>query len=301
MRTSHPNRFFVDVRAAAAMLVAALPGVSVADPVLDRIRERGTIVLAHRESSVPLSYLVDGKPVGYSMDVCHKLAARIAAEVGLKSPRIEYKLVTSATRFDVIEQGLADLECGSTTNTTARRKRVSFTISHFIAASRVMVLSKHPYDRIEDLNKRRIASTAGTTNVGSLEQEAKLKGLDLKIELAKDHAEAVSWVQSGKVDGFAMDDVLLFGLRASSADSNALKIIGKPITIEPYSIGFARDNPDLKRVVDREIRRLIMSKELHAMYDRWFQQPIPPKGITLGMPMSFLLQDSLKYPSDYVP
>ena len=48
-------------------------------------------------------------------------------------------------------------------------------------------------------------------------------GIALKIEPAKDHAEGFGWVVDGKVEGFAMDDVLLFGLRASHSRPEDLR------------------------------------------------------------------------------
>ena len=288
----------------SGLLLAAcslLPIAAQADDTLGRIRSRGVITIAHREASIPLSYVADGKPVGYSIDICLKLAEAIAKQLALKSWRIDYKLVTSATRFDVLERGEADVECGSTTNTAARRERVAFTIPHFIASSRLMVRSSEPAERIEELNHRTIASTTGTTNIQSLAQEAQLKGLTLNIVPSRDHAEGMAWVLAGKVDAFAMDDVLLYGLRATAPRPEALKIIGKPITIEPYAIAFARNNPELKRIADAELRRLIASHELHQLYAKWFTQPIPPKGINLEMRMPHLLVDSLKYPTDFVP
>jgi glutamate/aspartate transport system substrate-binding protein len=290
--------FFFRHAAFALALGAALPASA---GTLERIRQRGVIVIAHREASIPLSYLSQGQAVGYSVDVCLKLSEAIAKQLALKAWRIEYKPVTSSTRFDVLERGEADMECGSTTNTAARRERVAFTIPHFIAASRVMVKASQPWERIEDLEGRTVASTTGTTNIQSLAHEADIKGVKLKIVPSRDHAEGVAWVQSGQVDGFAMDDVLLYGLRASAADPSALKIIGKPMTIEPYAIAFARGDAALKKLIDTEMRRLIASGELHQMYRRWFLQPIPPKGINLDMRMPHLLADSLKYPTDYVP
>lgn len=268
---------------------------------LDRIRQRGVIVIAHREASIPLSYLSQGQAVGYSVEVCQKLSEAIAKQLAMKSWHIEYKPVTPATRFEVIERGEADMECGSTTNTAARRERVAFTIPHFIATSRLMVKASKPWERIEDMEGRTIASTTGTTNIQSLAHEADLKSVKLKIVPSRDHAEGAAWVQSGQVDGFAMDDVLLYGLRANAADPSALKIIGKPMTIEPYAIAFARGDTAFKKLIDTEMRRIIVSGELQQMYRRWFTQPIPPKGINLDMRMPHLLADSLKYPSDYVP
>ena len=268
---------------------------------LERIRATGTVVIGHRESSVPMSYVADGAPMGYSVDVCLQIAQALGRHLKLPPPRVAYRMVTSGNRFDAIERGEVDLECGSTTNTAARRERVAFTIAHFIASSRILVQSGKPYARIEDLDGKTVASTVGTTNIDSLAREAAAKSVRLKIEPAKDHAEGFGWVVSGKVEGFAMDDVLLFGLRAGHSRPEDLRVIGKPMTIEPYAIAFERGNPELKAVVDAELRRLIQTRELHRLYDKWFTLPIPPKGLNLGMRMPHLLVDSLKYPSDYVP
>jgi ABC-type amino acid transport substrate-binding protein len=289
------------VLALALIGAGAVPSMAGAVGTLERIQASNTIVIAHRAASIPLSYVSDGQPVGYSVDLCRKIADAIATQLGLRRWSIAFKEVTSSTRFDVIERGEADLECGSTTNTAARRARVAFTIPHFIASSRLMTLSSKPYERIEDLDQQTLASTKGTTNVASLALEARVKSLTIKIVEATDHAEAVSWVRTGRVEGFAMDDVLLFGLRADSPRPQELKVIGKPITIEPYAIAFERNNPGLKRIVDAEMRRLIGTRQLHQLYDKWFMQPIPPRGIELKMRMPHLLSDSFKYPTDYVP
>ncbi|MBB6560207.1 glutamate/aspartate transport system substrate-binding protein [Acidovorax soli] len=268
---------------------------------LQRIQARGAVVIGHRESSLPLSYVADGRPMGYSVDVCLQVAQALGRHLRLRETRVEYRQVTSGNRFDAIEKGEVDLECGSTTNTAARRQRVAFTIPHFVASSRMVVLSSRFYERIEDLDGKVVASTAGTTNIDSLAREAQAKSVRLRIEPARDHAQGFAWVVEGKVDAFAMDDVLLFGLRASHARPEDLRVIGKPMTIEPYAIAFEKDNPALKALVDGELRRLIATRELHRLYDKWFTAPILPRGINLGMRMPHLLVDSLKYPSDYVP
>ena len=291
-------------RAGTAAALAAEPQATpqaTPEDTLARIQRTQVITIGHRLESVPLSYVAGERVLGYSVDLCRHLAAAIAQELQLKAWRIAYRPVTSATRFDAVEKGEIDLECGSTTNTAARRERVAFTIPHFIASSRLMVRADRPHERIEDLDGATVASTAGSTNVGSLAREAVLKGLKLKVVEAADHAQGVAWVLSGRVEAFAMDDVLLYGLRASAAKPEALKVIGKPITIEPYAIAFQRDNPRLKRLADAALRQLIASRELHRLYDRWFVEPIPPHNVRLDMRMPHLLADSLKYPSDFVP
>jgi glutamate/aspartate transport system substrate-binding protein len=108
-------------------------------------------------------------------------------------------------------------------------------------------------------------------------------------------------VERGEADGFAMDDVLLFGLIAGSADPGKLKVVGKFLTIEPLSIMLPKDDPAFKRIVDDEMKRLIATHEAHAIFERWFMRAIPPKNSALNLPMNYLLKDFWKYPTDQVP
>ena len=115
---------------------------------LQRIQATGRVVIGHRESSLPMSYVANGVPVGYSVDVCLQIAQAIGRHLQRRDLRVDYRQVTSGNRFEAIERGDVDLECGSTTNTAARRQRVAFTIAHFIASSRIVVQSQRPFERI---------------------------------------------------------------------------------------------------------------------------------------------------------
>jgi ABC-type amino acid transport substrate-binding protein len=99
-----------------AALALALSAPALAGPVLDRIKAGGKIVIAHRESSVPFSYLdANKKPVGCAIDLCLKLTEATQKRLGLPALRVEYLQVTPANRMAAIAEGKADLECGSTT------------------------------------------------------------------------------------------------------------------------------------------------------------------------------------------
>jgi ABC-type amino acid transport substrate-binding protein len=276
-------------------------GGALAAGMLDQIRSTQSITIAHRDASIPFSYLnADGKPVGYAMDLCHKIADAIKRELKLSALNINYLGVTSSTRIPSIVQGKAAMECGSTTNTAERRKQVDYTIAHFISSARFLVRSDSKLTRLEDLAGRTVASTKGSTNIKTVERINAERLLNMKIIEAADHAEAFSMVTQKKADAFAMDDVLLFGLRANSGQPDAYTVIGKPMTIEPYAIMLPKGDVALKRVVDTEMRRIILSGEINAIYRKWFEQPIPPKGINLVLPMPYMLKDSFKYPSDKV-
>jgi ABC-type amino acid transport substrate-binding protein len=284
----------------AALLSIAISSTSIAGQ-LDTIKASRSITIAHRDASIPFSYLDDQKrPIGYAMDICAKIVTAIERELKIPSLQVNYLAVTSANRMTSIAEGKAAMECGSTTNTAERRKLVDYTIAHFIASARFVVRSDAGIEKIEDLTGKTVASTKGTTNIKTLERISSERLLKIKVVEAQDHAEAFGMVVSKKVDAFAMDDVLLSGLRANSADPAAYKIIGKPMSIEPYAIMLPKGDVALKKVVDTEMRRIMLSGEINALYRKWFEQPIAPKGINLALPMPYMLRDSFKYPSDKV-
>lgn len=273
-----------------------------AGPVTDRIRQSGKIVLAHRESSVPFSYLDgDGKPVGYALDLCAKVVEAVRSKLGLKSLTPTYLQVTPANRIAMVAEGKADLECGSTTNNAERRAKVAFTVPHYISGARYMVRADSPIAELQQFEGRKLVSTKGTTALKVVDAANRDRMLHITLLEAPDHAKAVEMVEKGEADGFAMDDILLYGLISGSADPGKLKVVGKFLTIEPLAIMLSRDDAEFKKIVDDEMKRLIVTREAHTIFDRWFNQPIPPKNKALKLPMNYLLKDFWKYPSDWVP
>jgi ABC-type amino acid transport substrate-binding protein len=287
--------------AAWAICAGAIPCSMAAAGQLDAIRAAREVVVAHRDASIPFSYVDDErKPTGYSVELCLKVVEAIRKELKLPSLPVRWLAVTSATRIPAIAEGKASMECGSTTNNAERRKLVDYTIAHFISTSRFLVKADSGIGSMGDLAGKRVVSTKGTTNIKIVQRLSEEHGLKLQILEATDHAEAFAMVEAGRADAFAMDDVLLYGIRANSSQPRAYAVVGKPMTVEPYAIMIPKGDPEFKRVVDQEVRRIIVSGEIHPLYRKWFESPIPPKGINLDLPMPYMLRESFKYPSDKV-
>lgn len=282
-----------------ALGIVALCAASAASAgVLDRIGAGGTLVIAHRESSVPFSYIdtKTGRPVGYAIDLCLRLAEVVRKKTGKPNMAVEFRQVTAVDRVAVIEQGKADLECGSTTNNAERRQSVAFTVPHFVASARLLVRKSSAVERLEDLRGKKLVSTKGTSPLKVVSVANRDSMMGITILEAPDHASAVEMVEKGQADAFAMDDVLLYGLAAGRPDPTAFKVVGRPLTTEPLAIMLPKGDPEFKQLIDAEMKRLINSREIYPLYDIWFSKPIPP-GITLNLPLGYLLRDSWKYPS----
>ena len=284
----------------AAGLGVSQAGAEELTGTLKSIKDTGAITLGFRDSSIPFSYLDDNqKPVGFAMDICYKVVDAIKSELKLDKLEVKLNPVTSSTRIPLLANGTIDLECGSTTNNAERQKQVSFTNTHYLTASRFVSKKANKLDMIDDLKGKSVVSTAGTTNIKQLTEANAARNLGITIIPAKDHAEAFLMVETDRAAAFVMDDILLASLVAGSKDPNAYAIskdaFSKP---EPYAIMLRRDDPAFKKVVDTATAKLYTSGEGLKLYDKWFTQKIPPKGLNLSVPMSAELKHEFAKPSD---
>ena len=284
----------------AALLALAMPAAFAQTPAtIDKIKQGGTMTIAYRESSIPFSYLDDkAQPTGFAYEICEKVAEKVKAATGRADMKKQYQAVTSANRIPLLQNGTIDIECGSTTNNSERGKQVQFATNYFYTGTRFLVKTGTNVAKLGDLAGKQVVSTTGTTNfqiIRRLNEEQKL-GIDLLG--AKDHAESALMVQTGRAVAFAMDDILLYGLKASSQNPAELAVVGEPIQVEPYAIMIRKDDPAFKKLVDDTLAGLMKSGEFEALYKKWFQSPIPPKGINLNAPMSKELTDNMKALSD---
>lgn len=266
---------------------------------LNKIKETGSITLGVRESSVPFTYLDDKQNYqGYSLDLCMKVVSVIQKKLGMSKLDVKLAPVTSATRIPLMANGTIDLECGSTTNNAERQKQVAFAPSMFLTATRLLSKKSSGINTLEDLKGKTLVSTSGTTNLKQLTAINAERNLGINIIPAKDHAEAFLMVETGRATAFGMDDVLLASLAANSKDPAQYMISKDSLTPEPYGIMMRRDDPVFKKLVDAEISRIYTSGEINRIYAKWFQAPIPPKGISLNWPMTEQLKNAFAHPTD---
>jgi glutamate/aspartate transport system substrate-binding protein len=281
------------------LFFALLPAMSANADTLEKIAERGSIVLAYRESSVPFSYLEGpGKPIGFGVEIASKVAEAVRQATGKKDVRIEYQAVTSQNRVPLVANGSVDLECGSTTNNAARAKEVAFAVNYFYASSRLLVKKSTGIQKLGDLAGKAIATTTGTTTFGQLRKLSLEKNLNLSVVPAKDHADGFLLLESGRAQAFAMDDILLAGLMLNAKNPEDFTIVGEPLQFEAYACMLRKDDPAFKKLVDTTLTSMMKSGEFEKLYKKWFMSPIPPRQRSLGLPISDRLRDQLKSPTD---
>ncbi len=266
------------VLAWATGVLLALSGVSssqaqTVDGLVKKIRDTKSLTIGHRETSIPHSYIDNNqKVVGYSIDLCLKIADALRQELGLPDLEIKYVPVNIQNRMALVSNGTVDLECGSTVNTLARQRQVDFTLVPFIAADRVMVKKDSGIKEVEDLNGKVAAVPQASTSEKVLSQLAEAKKLNIKVNQIRDHADALIAVESGRVDAYVTDDIILYGLATKARERGSLIVVGRALSYAPYGIMIQKNNPTLLLVANRTLARLFRSGELQSIYGQWFDQ-----------------------------
>ncbi|KAF3999638.1 amino acid ABC transporter substrate-binding protein [Glaciimonas immobilis] len=266
---------------------------------LKKIKDTGTITLGVRDSSIPFSYLDDKQSYqGYSIDLCMKAATAIQKQLGMSALNVKMVPVTSATRIPLISNGAIDLSCDSATNNLERQKVVSFAPTMFVTANRLLAKKSANITKLDDMKGKTIVSTSGTSNLKQITELNGERKLGMNILAAKDHAEAFLMVETGRAVAFAMDDILLSSLAASSKNPTDYAITTEALSVEPYGIIERSGDLPFKKAVDTALANVYKSGEINKIYAKWFLSPIPPKGITLNIPMSPELKAALAKPTD---
>jgi glutamate/aspartate transport system substrate-binding protein len=266
---------------------------------LKKVKDIGTFTIGYRDSSLPLSYLDDKQqPVGFSIELCRHVIDKVNSKLRMPNLKVEYNPVTSATRIPLVANGTVDIECGSTANQLARQKLVAFSVTFFVPQFKWIVRTDSGIKTADDLKGKTVAVTAGTNTaqfVNKLNNEEKL---GLTIMQGKDHAESFLLVDTGRAKAWMEDDILVAGFRANAKAPDEFKLLEQAYPSDPYALMFRRDDPQFKALVDETLTALMQSGEFEKLYTKWFENPIPPKGINIQLPMSDKLKELVKKPND---
>lgn len=267
---------------------------------LQKIKESGTIVVGHRDSSIPFSYIADdpNQPIGYAHDLEMKVVDAVKEKLNMPDLKIRYNLITSQTRIPLVQNGTVDFECGSTTNNEERQKQVAFSNGFFEIGTRLLTKKDSGIQDFEDLKGKTLVTTAGTTSERYIREYNDKNKMDINVISAKDHGEAFLMLENGRADAFMMDDVLLAGEKAKAKNPDEWVIVGTPQSFEIYGCMMRKDDPEFKAVVDEALANVFSSGEINSIYDKWFTNPIPPKNVNLNFEMSDNLKALITNPHD---
>ncbi|MDR3100809.1 MAG: glutamate/aspartate ABC transporter substrate-binding protein [Paraburkholderia sp.] len=288
----------------AALVLATLGFVAASahaqdSGTLKKIKDTGVISLGHRESSIPFSYYDDKQNVvGYSQDFAMKIVEAVKQKLNMPNLKVKLVPITSQNRIPLVQNGTIDIECGSTTNNAERQQQAAFTNTIFVIGTRLMTKKDSGIKDFADLKGKTVVTTAGTTSERLLRKMNQDKSLGMNIISAKDHGESFMTLSTGRAVAFMMDDALLAGERAKSNNPGDFVIVGTPQSHEAYGCMMRKNDPEFKKVADEAIAKVETSGQADAIYKKWFESPIPPKGLNLNFPESDDMKALFKSPND---
>ncbi len=279
---------------ASTALAAPAPTPLAAPPsaALARIAQTGAIRVGYIPTPGTFAFQdADGDTVGYSIDICRRVIANVRKALGRADLRVQFRPIKPAERIPLLKSGEIDIECGGNTNTVARQREVDFSHTFFVTGARLLAHKSFKAEKNADLWKRRIAVSKGTTAetlVNQLRQEQ-----NVEVVVVAGDPEGLKLVEERKVDAFAQDDILLYGLMAGSRMKADLVVTGKFMSVEPYAFMLPKDDAGLRQIVDETTSSLIRSGEIVAIYRKWFDTD------ALRIPMSSYMKENLRFPNKY--
>ncbi len=251
---------------------------------LQRIAQSKTIRLGYLKEGVPFSFAEQqGKPVGYTIDLCSRVAAGIQQQLGLPALDVQWVEVTSANRFDRVIDGTIDLECGTSTNTVARQKTVDFSLMIWVDGASFLVKADHPARRLADLSGKKIAVMSGTTTEQALRAALAKASLSVEIVPVKEHLDGLNALDRGTADAYASDRTVLVGLALAIGNQMPVALAEEQFSYEPYGLVLRRNDADFKQAVNRVLAQLYRTAAVIEIYDRWFGKLGKPSGLLVAM------------------
>ncbi|MGC7402421.1 transporter substrate-binding domain-containing protein [Pandoraea pneumonica] len=279
-----PSALAAPAKAAKAdAAVVALPKIhGDLTGTLKKIHDTGLITLGYREAAIPFAYVNDkGKPVGYTMDLCYAVVDAVKSALNMPNLKVREMSITPQNRIPLVKNGTVDLDCAPNTITPERAEQVGFSNPYYVSEVRLLVNKKDNIRGLDDLKGQNLVASAGSTGERLARIQADKGGF--RVIPARDHGESMMTLETGRAKAFALDDVLLAGLRATAREPGDFDIVGAPLETELNALMLRRDDPQFKKFVDTTLAHVFSSGEIRNIQRKWFQQPIPPRNVNLNL------------------
>lgn len=270
--------------AAAALSAAAS---AMAQGTLERITERGELRVGYREDARPLSFKENGGAAGYSVEMCRRIAAEVRDHLQLANMKVSYVPITAENRFDALQNGDIDIECGATTVTMERQEKVDFTLMTFVTGGAILSSAKKPIEMLTDLAGKRVAVMRGTSTADALQAYLTENLIDARVVMVDDREDAMKRLRRGDVDAVAGDQIVLLGDALNSLerdDDASFAFANELFSYEPYAFMVRRNDADFRLVVNRALAEMFRNGQQAQLYQAWVgNRGVKPSPLLIAM------------------
>lgn len=244
---------------------------------LAKIRKQGFITMGYLDGSAPFSFRdANGKPQGYSVELCRAIASGIRGQLGLDRLETKWVALTIQNRLDAVKRGRVDIECSTTTWTLGRQADVDFSLITFVDGGSILTRVESAAGRLGDFNGKRIAVITGTTTEKVLKETLARRAIEAEVVTVRARDEGLRLLDSRKVEGFASDRMVLIGVVLTSKTKGAFKLLDEDFSVEPYALALPRGDHDYRLAVNRVLARLYRTGDIQKIYEQWLGRLGPP-------------------------
>ena len=265
------RRYATVALAVVAALVSTTSQAQTLTGTLKKVKDSGTLTIGYRENALPFSFTgSDGKPTGYSVDLCKEIAVAVQQDLKLPNLSVQWVPVTPEGRVDAVVNGTVDIECGSTTASLSRQEKVDFTLMTFVDGATLLTVEGTGVRTVADLAGKRIGVVTGTTTERVLADFLRLQSLAATVVPVKDHDEGLAGLQTSKIEAYASDRTILVGLILQARGTARYALTPDDLSYEPYGFMVRRDDSAFRLVANRVLARIYRSGAIGAVYAKWF-------------------------------
>jgi ABC-type amino acid transport substrate-binding protein len=255
----------------AILLVTLLGATNATADTIKRIKDNGEIRIGYRQSMEPFSFEgQDGQAVGYSIDLCKRVATAVQTDLGLKDLKTTFVPVTLSDRFDAVASGKIDILCAASTITLGRMEKVDFSVMTFVTGGGIMSRESSAIRNASELAGKKIAVAAGTTAETAFATFLKDNFIEADLVKADSLEAAKQKLEAGEVDAVAGDQIALIGQMVASGDPRAFVLAEDLYSYEPYGLAMARGDAEFALIVNRALVRTYRTGQFKGIYDQWF-------------------------------
>jgi len=238
---------------------------------LKKVADTGVITIGYNTDSAPFSYQDDsGAPIGYSVDLCRRIATATKEKLGLDKIEVKFVEITLEDRFDAVESGKIDIECSASTITLSRLEKVDFTLMTFVTGGALVSKENAAIKTTDDINGKAVAVTRGTTTEAALTAHLKENLIDASVILVDTDSEGIRQLDAGKVQAFASDQVVLIGQIVNSGDPESYVLSEDIFSFEPYGLSLRRNDADFRLLANRSLSQIYRTGQFKTLFNKWF-------------------------------
>ncbi len=230
------------------------------DETWERIQEEGVLRIGMDASYPPFEDIdEEGNLVGFDIDLAHELARRFGVDA-------EFVIISFDGLYDALRVKRVDLLLSALPFDPRLTEDVAYSHPYFNAGQVLVVREdENSIAGADELAGRRVGVEWGS--MGDVEARRLLRTMEFELYPYPTPDETLAMLRNDQIDAAIADVVSTYQFMR---EHGGVKIVGSPVTDDPYVIATRLDSPILHQGINEAILELSASGYLDGLRVRWF-------------------------------